>query len=103
MGRRFWWASLLLVIPLSVWAQQSKTVTLPPDHPYADLRPGPGLEVTQAACRTCHSSDYIVMQPRGDAKQWDGVVTKMIKVYGAPISDADAQTIVGYLSSAYGR
>ena len=39
-------------------------------------------------------------QPRGDAKQWDGVVTKMLKVYGAPISEADAKAIVEYLSAA---
>ena len=42
------------------------------------------------------------MQPLGDAKQWQGVVTKMIKVYGAPISDPDAQAIVEYLATAYG-
>jgi uncharacterized protein (DUF697 family) len=42
------------------------------------------------------------MQPRGDAKQWDGVVTKMIKVYGAPITEADAKAIVTYLAAAYG-
>jgi sulfite dehydrogenase (cytochrome) subunit B len=103
MQRGLWLASLLLTLPLVAWAQQSKTVALPPDDAYADLRPGPGLEATQAACRTCHSSDYIVMQPRGDAKQWEGVVAKMIKVYGAPIGDAEFQTIVRYLSSAYGR
>lgn len=41
-------------------------------------------------------------QPRGDAKQWEGVVTKMLKVYGAPISEADAKAIVEYLATAYG-
>jgi hypothetical protein len=43
------------------------------------------------------------MQPRGDAKQWDAVVTKMRKVYGAPISDADARTITEYLTATYGK
>jgi hypothetical protein len=28
---------------------------------------------------------------------------KMRKVYGAPISDADAKTITEYLTAAYGR
>ncbi len=42
------------------------------------------------------------MQPGGDAKQWQGVVTKMVNVYKAPISEADAKTIVEYLASAYG-
>jgi len=43
------------------------------------------------------------MQPRGDAKQWEAVVTKMIKVFGASISDEDAKAIVRYLSTAYGK
>src|SRR3989442_1701570 len=64
---------------------------------------GPGVEVAQRACRSCHSTDYIVMQPRGDAKQWEAVVTKMIKVFGASISDEDAKAIVRYLSTAYGK
>jgi cytochrome c5 len=82
---------------------ETKTITLPPDSAYADLRPGAGMEIAQRDCRGCHSTDYIVMQPRGDAKQWSGVVTKMMKVYGANISEADAKAIVEYLSSAYGR
>jgi hypothetical protein len=52
---------------------------------------------------SCHSTDYIVMQPHGNAKQWDGVVTKMIKVFGAPVSDQDAKTIVEYLATQYGN
>jgi len=39
----------------------------------------------------------------GNAKQWDGVVTKMIKVFGAPVSDQDAKTIVEYLATQYGN
>ena len=61
-----------------------------------------GSDLAQAKCQLCHSTDYIVMQPRGDAKQWEGVVTKMIKVFGAPLSEADARTITEYLARAYG-
>ncbi len=96
---------------LAVWAvavplvagAQPKTITLPQDHAYGTLKPGPGAEVTDRACRSCHSGDYVVMQPRGDARQWEGVVTKMIKVFGANISPEDAKAIAAYLSSAYGR
>jgi hypothetical protein len=35
-------------------------------------------------------------------KLWDAEVTKMIKVYGAPIGDADAKVIVDYLAKNYG-
>ncbi len=92
---------VLLLIPLAAWAAET-SITLPPDNAYATLKPGPGVEVTRAQCASCHSTDYIVMQPRGDMKQWQGVVTKMIKVFGAPISEQDANAIVEYLASTYG-
>jgi hypothetical protein len=95
-------AAVVVLLPLVAWAQP-RSITLPEDHAYGALKPGPGADTTERACRSCHSGDYIVMQPRGDAKQWEGVVTKMIKVYGANISPEDAKAIVQYLSSSYGR
>jgi len=92
---------LALALP-AVAASAEKTIALPPDNAHGALKPGPGMELVQANCLICHSTDYIVMQPRGDAKQWQGVVTKMIKVYGAPISEADAKAIAEYLATAYG-
>jgi mono/diheme cytochrome c family protein len=68
----------------------------------AVLKPGPGLETAQNNCVACHSADYIAMQPpkRGKAF-WDAEVTKMIKTYGAPISEADAKVIADYLAQTY--
>ena len=94
-------AAVVLVLVLAAAAQE-KTILLPADHDYARLAPGPGSEVAQQQCQFCHSTDYIVMQPRGDAKQWQAVVTKMITVFGAPISEADAKAIAEYLATAYG-
>ncbi len=37
-----------------------------------------------------------------NAAGWDAEVTKMIKAYGAPIDDADAQAIKAYLAAHYG-
>jgi cytochrome c5 len=102
MRRTLVLAALVTALPLTA-AAQTKAITLPPDHSYGELKPGPGVEVAQRACRACHSTDYIVMQPRGDTKQWEAVVTKMIKVFGASISDEDAKAIVRYLSTAYGK
>jgi cytochrome c5 len=101
-GRTALATTILLALPL-VAAGQTKSIALPPDNAYGDLKPGPGVDVTQRACRTCHSSDYVVMQPRGDAAQWEGVVKKMINVYGANITPEDARTIVQYLSTEYGK
>ena len=102
MRRTLALATGLLVVPLTVWGADQKSVTLPPDNAMATLAPGPGMEVAQANCGVCHSTDYIVRQPRGDAKQWGPEVAKMIKVFGAPISPENEKTIVTYLSSAYG-
>jgi sulfite dehydrogenase (cytochrome) subunit B len=70
----------------------------------AAFRPGPNLETTQNNCTGCHSADYINTQPR-DVKSkrdfWQAEVTKMIKLYGAPIDEADIPKIVDYLSSTY--
>ena len=76
--------------------------TLPEET--AAFKPGPNLEVVQNNCTACHSADYIQTQPRGPKFQkdfWQAEVTKMIKVYGAPIDDADAAKIVDYLAATY--
>ena len=69
----------------------------------AVLKPGPNLAVAQNDCTACHSADYIKTQPIMKSKKdfWQAEVTKMIKVYGAPIDDADVPKIVEYLSSTY--
>ena len=76
--------------------------TLPDET--AALKPGPNLEVAQNNCTACHSADYINTQPRGPKFKkdfWQAEVTKMIKVYGAPIDDADVPKIVEYLAATY--
>ncbi len=93
---------ILLMAPLAVWAAEQKTITLPPDNAMAALALGPGMEVARANCGICHSTDYIVRQPRGDAKQWGPEVAKMIKVFGAPVSPENEKIIVEYLATAYG-
>jgi hypothetical protein len=70
----------------------------------AIFKPGPNLEVVQNNCTACHSADYVQTQPRGPKFKedfWRAEVTKMIKVYGAPIDEADAGKIVDYLAKTY--
>jgi mono/diheme cytochrome c family protein len=76
--------------------------TLPDET--AAFKPGPNLEVVQNNCTACHSADYISTQPRGPKFKkdfWQAEVTKMIKVYGAPIDEADVGKIVDYLAATY--
>jgi sulfite dehydrogenase (cytochrome) subunit B len=73
------------------------------DEPVVDLKPGPGLDKVEGNCGACHSLDYIQMNsPFLDAAGWNAEVTKMIKAFGAPISDADAKSIAVYLAQNYG-
>jgi len=95
-------AAAAFLSAVAVGAAEEKSIVLPPDNAYAQLVPGPGIDIAQTQCQFCHSTDYVVMQPRGDAKQWQAVVTKMVTVFGAPLSEADAKAIVEYLATAYG-
>jgi sulfite dehydrogenase (cytochrome) subunit B len=68
-----------------------------------ELKDAPGRDVVVNNCAACHSLDYIqINSPFPDAKLWDAEVTKMIKAFGAPISDADAKAITDYLVKNYG-
>jgi hypothetical protein len=96
---------LLTALDSAVLGQASSkplSYTLPEET--ASLKPGKGtaFEATQNNCLSCHSADYIKTQPpkRGKAF-WDAEVTKMIKVYHAPISEADAKLIGEYLAETY--
>ncbi|AWN35206.1 cytochrome c [Methylobacterium radiodurans] len=61
-----------------------------------------GFEAAQANCMVCHSVDYIAMQPpRKGQAFWTAEVTKMIKVYRAPIDEAQAKAIAAYLTDTY--
>ena len=76
--------------------------TLPEE--IAAFKPGPNVDVAQNNCTACHSADYIRTQPRGAKFKrdfWQAEVTKMIKVYGAPIDEQDAPKIVDYLAATY--
>lgn len=86
-------------------ASAPRTYDLP--EPTARLRP-PGDPAQQAGfqaaqgCTACHSVDYIAMQPPGKGRAfWDSEVTKMAKVYHAPIDETDGKAIAAYLADAY--
>ena len=93
---------LALVLTLAApaaWAAP-KTIALPDET--AAFRPGPGMDVAEANCRACHSTDYVNTQPpKKGAAFWDAEVQKMVKVFGAPISAEDAKAITDYLAATY--
>ena len=96
-------AAFAVVASLAISARANPiNYELPPET--ATLKAGDGMDVTQNNCSACHSVDYIQTQPRGPKFKkdfWQAEVTKMIKVYGAPIEDADVPKIVEYLAANY--
>ena len=104
MDKRFLAASAFAVLAAGAAAPRAEPVAYKAPEETAAFRPGPGVEAAEANCATCHSADYIETQPKG-AKFghdfWQAEVTKMIKVYGAPIAESDAGKIVDYLTATY--
>ena len=101
LQRRVLWCIAVFGIAAAAAAQET-SIQLPPDNPVARLETGAGDDVVRRSCTLCHSTDYIVRQPHLDAQRWDAEVKKMIAVYGARISDADARIIADYLARNYG-
>ena len=95
-------AFLLLVATALPAAAKPLNYEVPADT--SQLKPGPNLEVVQGNCGSCHSADYIHTQPVGPKFKkdfWQAEVVKMIKVYGAPIEEADVPKIVDYLVATH--
>ena len=61
--------------------------------------PGAGADAINANCVTCHSAGMVLLQPPLSKQAWADEVTKMRKVYGAPVAEADVPAIVDYLAA----
>ena len=98
MTRRLILAPLLLLAGCasqSEFAFPKVDVTLPDDD--TTLPEGAGVDLVTANCTGCHSPSMILTQPRLSRAAWEGEVTKMAKVYRAPVAEADMPAIVDYL------
>jgi len=98
----FFLATTAAVFALGAAIAAPVSYTLPDET--ATFKPGPNVDVVKNNCTACHSADYVQTQPRGPKFKkdfWAAEVTKMIKVYGASIDDADVPKIVEYLAATY--
>ena len=76
------------------------TITLPQ---YSTPAPdGPHVDTYRKDCLQCHSTRYVLMQPRLSQAVWEKEVKKMIDAFGAVIPDADQREIVEYLVTVRG-
>ncbi len=100
--------TVLFALPGPAFSQGTKdedmnavhSITLPKVP--VQLKEGKGKALVEKYCAICHSPDYIPMQPAFPQERWDGIVHKMIKVYGAPVPEDVAKEIIEYLGNNYG-
>ena len=53
-------------------------------------------------CVACHSAGMVLNQPSLKKAVWSNEVHKMIAVYKAPVSAADADAVIAYLAATKG-
>ena len=91
---------LLSLLALPALNAEVMTLILPPET--AVLKPGNGAQMAKAQCLTCHSADYISMQPLKGMDFWKAEVQKMKDKYGAPIPSDQMDELSAYLTGTYG-
>ena len=100
---------LAIALALALPSAQAKTrivlksveVTFPQSD--RGLPEGPGRDVVQSNCFTCHSAGMILTQPALPKAAWEAEVAKMRNVYKARVDDKDVPAIVDYLTAIKGR
>jgi cytochrome c5 len=70
------------------------------DFPNRDRQfEGPGADVVNNNCLTCHSAGMVLAQPRLPRAVWQAEVEKMRNTYKGPINAEDVPAIVDYLAN----
>jgi sulfite dehydrogenase (cytochrome) subunit B len=93
------WKGLWVVLAAIAFGPAPKA-----DEDSVKLKPGNNLDIVEQNCAACHSLDYIQMNsPFLDQKGWQAEVAKMVNAFKAPITEADQQKIIDYLSTHYAK
>jgi len=66
------------------------------------FKPAPGSDLANAHCLTCHSVEYVQMQPPKPLDFWTAEVKKMREKYGAQFPGEVSPELADYLAINYG-
>jgi cytochrome c551/c552 len=91
---------IAFIVAASRLGAEVVTITLPPET--AAYKEAPGVTALNAQCLTCHSAEYVAMQPPLSLKAWTAEVVKMRQKYGAPLPTNEISGIAYYLAVNYG-
>lgn len=69
----------------------------------AKLPDAPGRETVMTLCGTCHTPEYITLQPPFSRQTWINEVTKMRTTFNGPIPEEKVDEIVNYLMAVRGE
>jgi sulfite dehydrogenase len=75
-------------------------IQLPPET--VAFKQDVGAEIANGQCLTCHSVEYVVIQPPMQRAFWKAEVVKMQQKYGAQIPEEQVEAVVNYLTKNYG-
>src|SRR6267142_276067 len=75
-------------------------IQLPPET--VAFKQDVGAEIANGQCLTCHSVEYVVIQPPMQRAFWKAEVQKMQQKYGAQIPEEQVEAVVDYLTKNYG-
>jgi cytochrome c len=89
-----------LVATVSRLGAEIVTIQLPPET--GIYKDAPGISLVNAQCLTCHSTEYVQMQPPLSLKAWTAEVVKMQQKYGAPVPTNTIPEIARYMAVNYG-
>jgi DMSO/TMAO reductase YedYZ molybdopterin-dependent catalytic subunit len=96
-------AGMLVLGFLGAPRARAMQITLPAETAHFAPSTLPGFALAGNYCAICHSADYLRTQPPHLPRAaWTAEVTKMRKVYGAPIPEDAAESIIDYLAKTYG-
>src|SRR5437763_1521649 len=90
----------LAVVSFFLGQAMALDIQLPPET--GAFKQDTGAEIANGQCLTCHSVEYVLMQPPMPRAFWKGSVQKMQQKYGAPIPDEQVEAVVDYLTKNYG-
>jgi cytochrome c len=90
-----------LVATVSRLGAEIVTIKLPPET--GIYKDAPGISLVNAQCLTCHSTEYVQMQPPLSLKAWTAEVVKMQQKYGAPVPTNTIPEIARYMAVNYGK
>ena len=91
--------SVFVVVAIAASAT-SVRIELPPEP--GVFKEGPGADLANRQCLTCHSREYVTTQPLLGRQYWKSAVEKMQAKFGAPIPPSDVEALVTYLVTTYG-